>query len=223
MRFTHFFFDLDGTLTDSRRGIYNSALYAVDKLGIPASKRPDDLSPFIGPPLRDSFKLVFGLNDEMAELATSYYREYYGREGLYQHAIYPRIPEVLEELSSRGLNLSVVTSKAEVYAKEIISNSPLSDLFSGISGCELNGERSQKNELIDYNFKKLGKTDKSKILMIGDRMHDIRGARQSGISSAGVLYGFGSLDEIMNEKPDFLITNPDDLLLVNNIIQTNFQ
>lgn len=216
MQFTHFFFDLDGTLIDSRTGIYNSAIFAADKLGIPKSQQPENLAPFIGPPLRESFRLVFGLDDKTAELATTFYRENYGKEGMYQYELYPRIPEVLETLSGFGIRLSVVTSKAEFYAKEIIFNSPLRDLFCVVSGSELNGERSQKSELIQYNAERLGIADKTKILMIGDRLHDIRGARQAGVSSAGVTYGFGSLDEIRQEYPDFLIETPGDLLRIQN-------
>jgi phosphoglycolate phosphatase len=205
MYYTHLFFDLDGTLTDSKQGIFNSALYAADKLGIPADKRPADMMPFIGPPLRESFKLVFNIDDETAELATTYYREYYGKEGMYQYSIYDGIPEVLETLATLGYNISVVTSKAEFFAKQIISKSPLKSFITNISGCELNGNRSEKEVLIPYNANKLKVPLSKKILMIGDRLHDIRGARSAGISSAGVLYGFGSLQEITTWNPDLII------------------
>ena len=215
MHFTHLFFDLDGTLTDSKPGIFNSAIYAADRLGIPANKRPADMMPFIGPPLRESFKLVFGLNDETAELATTYYREYYGKEGMHQYSIYDGIPEALETLATMGYNMSVVTSKAEFYAKKIIGNSPLNSFFTAVSGCELNGGRSEKEVLIPYNAAKLDVALGSKILMIGDRLHDIRGARSAGIAAAGVLYGFGSPQEIMDCKPDLIVAAPN--LLVQKI------
>lgn len=208
MHYTHLFFDLDGTLTDSKPGILNSAIYAADKLGIPASKRPSDLMPFIGPPLRESFKLVFGLDDDTAEVATTYYREYYGKEGMHQYTIFNGIPEALEALAGMGFSLSVVTSKAEFYATQIINNSILKSFFTNISGCELNGERSEKSILIPYNASKLDIQLSNKILMIGDRLHDIRGARHAGISAAGVLYGFGSASEIYQEKPDLIIPSP---------------
>ena len=211
MRYTHLFFDLDGTLTDSKPGILNSAIYAVDKLGIPANERPLDLMPFIGPPLRESFKLVFGLDDETAELATTYYREYYGKEGMHQYTIYDGIPEALETLASMGYNISVVTSKAEFYATQIISESILKNFFTVISGCELNGDRSEKGILIPYNAAKLNVPLSNKLLMIGDRLHDIRGAREAGISAAGVLYGFGSEQEIYHEKPDLIIPSPSEM------------
>ncbi len=221
MHFTHLFFDLDGTLTDSKPGIFNSAIYAADRLGIPAYKRPADMMPFIGPPLRESFKLVFGLDDETAELATIYYREFYGKEGMHQYSIYAGIPGALETLAALGYNMSVVTSKAEFYAKQIISNSPLKSFFTNVSGCELNGERSEKEVLIPYNAEKLNVPLSNKILMIGDRLHDIRGARSAGISAAGVLYGFGNLKEITDCKPDLIIPSPNLLVQKIHIFQGN--
>jgi len=212
MKYTDLFFDLDGTLTNSKPGIFNSALYAVKKLGLAPEQIPADLTPFIGPPLRESFKLVFGLNAEQSELATNYYREFYGNEGMHQYTIYNGIPEALKELSDLGYRMSIVTSKAEIYAVDIIKNSPLKNYFSMVSGCELSGERSEKNSLIPYNAERLGIALSNNILMIGDRYHDLRGARQAGISAAGVLYGFGSFDEIENEKPDLIINEPTDLV-----------
>ncbi len=211
MHYTHLFFDLDGTLTDSKPGIINSAIYAVDKLGIPVNARPADMMPFIGPPLRDSFKLVFGLDDETAELATTYYREYYGKEGMHQYTIYDGIPEALENLSGMGYKLSVVTSKAEFYAIQIINESILKKYFNTVSGCDLNGDRSEKGILIPYNAAKLNVPLSNRILMIGDRLHDIRGAREANISAAGVLYGFGSEQEIYDEKPHLIIPSPAEM------------
>lgn len=214
MHFTHLFFDLDGTLTDSKPGIFNSAIYAADRLGITTDKHPADMMPFIGPPLRESFKLVFGLDDKTAELATTYYREYYGEEGMHQYTIYEGIPEALETLGTMGYNMSVVTSKAEFYAKQIISNSSLKSFFTTVSGCELNGERSEKELLIPYNAAKLDIALGSKILMIGDRLHDIRGAHSAGIAAAGVLYGFGKHQEIIDCKPDLIVPTPNLLVQI---------
>lgn len=211
MAFTHLFFDLDGTLTDSRPGIFNSANYAAGKLGIPLAQRPADLTPFIGPPLRESFRLVFGLGAADAELAVKYYREYYGQEGMYQYRIYEGITESLEALQKNGLRLSVITSKAEIYASEIILISPLNRFFDIVSGCELNGNRSEKGELILYNCQRLGIKPGADVLMIGDRYHDLRGAAQAGVSSAAVTYGYGSEDELVREKPAMIIKSPYQL------------
>lgn len=211
MKYTDLFFDLDGTLTNSKPGIFNSALYAVKKLGLTPEQIPDDLTPFIGPPLRESFKLVFGLDDAQSEQAVIYYREFYGNDGMYQYTIYKGIPEALNEFARNGYRMSIVTSKAEIYAVEIIKSSLLKNYFSMVSGCELNGERSEKSLLIPYNAERLGVKLSHNVLMIGDRYHDLRGARQTGISAAGVLYGFGSRIEIESENPDLIIPDPNDL------------
>jgi len=212
MKFTHLFFDMDGTLIDSKPGIFNSVYYTLKKLQIPESEWPADLNPFIGPPLRESFKSLFGFSSEMAEHATITYREYYSAKGMHEYNVYPGIPEVLRKLTEAGFRLSLVTSKAEVFAKEIIKNTTFATLFQTVSGCEISGERSGKHELISYTLNKLGLQPSKQIMMIGDRFHDIKGARHAGISSAAVLYGYGSYEELTNEKPTLLINRPEELL-----------
>jgi phosphoglycolate phosphatase len=208
MKFTHLFFDLDGTLIDSRPGIFSSLYSMLGKLGIPESRWPVDFNPFIGPPLRDSFKSLFGFDEELTETATTIYREYYSKSGLYEFTVYPGIVEALTHLKAAGFNLSIVTSKAESYAERMISRAGFSDLFTTVSGCEINGNRSEKAELINYTLGKFGLQPSKQILMIGDRYHDLRGARMTGISSAAVLYGYGSASELAAEKPCITITSP---------------
>lgn len=211
MNYTHLFFDLDGTLIDSKPGIFNSVYYTLEKLGIPQSDWPADLNPFIGPPLRDSFKLLFGFEDALAEKAAVTYREYYGNKGLNEFEIYPGIPEALQELRSAGFHLSLVTSKAEVYAEKIVESLNFTEIFETISGCKINGDRSEKAALILYTLLKLDLQPSREILMIGDRYHDIRGAGITGISSAAILYGYGTLEELMAENPTMFIDRPEDL------------
>jgi phosphoglycolate phosphatase len=212
MPYTHLFFDLDGTLIDSRPGIFNSVYYTLDKLKIPKSNWPEDFNPFIGPPLRDSFKTLFGFDDALAELATSTYREYYGRQGLFEFEIYEGIQKALQQLSKAGLKLSLVTSKAEIYALKIVKKAGLSGLLETVSGCEIKGQRSEKAELIGYTLEKLGLEPSPQILMIGDRHYDIIGARMAGISSAAVLYGYGSLEELEGESPDIFLYSPQEMI-----------
>lgn len=211
MIFTHLLFDLDGTLIDSKQGIFNAVNYTLDKMGIPHESRPSNLNPFIGPPLRDSFRDLFNFNDEDAETATVIYREYYGRQGLFEYEIYSGIADSINYLHVRGLQISLVTSKAEVYAKRITASTPFYNCFNTISGCELDGRRSTKLELIDYTLEKLNIEPSPSILMIGDRYHDIRGARLAGISSAAVLYGYGSREELEEESPTLYISTPLEL------------
>lgn len=214
MNYTHLFFDLDGTIINSKPGIFNSVYYTLEKLGIPKSDWPADFSPFIGPPLRESFKLLFGFEDQMAEKATKIYREFYGKQGMNEFDIYPGIPEALANLHNAGLNLSLVTSKAEIYAVKIIEKAGFSSIFETVSGCEIDGARSEKAELINYTMLKLGLSPNPHILMIGDRYHDIRGARISGISSAAILYGYGSREELIAENPAMFIASPDELITI---------
>jgi len=211
MKFTHLFFDLDGTLIDSRPGIFSSLNAMLRKLEIPESSWPVDFNPFIGPPLRESFRSLFGFDDEMTETATSVYREFYSRTGMNEFTVYPGITEALKQLWEAGFNLSVVTSKAESYAVKMISKAGFSDLFTTISGCEINGNRSEKAELINYTLERLGLQPSKQILMIGDRYHDLKGARITGISSASVLYGYGSASELAAEKPYLTIATPTEL------------
>ncbi len=209
------FFDLDGTLIDSKRGIFNSVIYTMDQLNIPDKKRPSNLNPFIGPPLRSSFKQLFQMNDEHAEKATAIYREYYKKKGLYEFDIFEGIEESLNYLKEIGFSMSLVTSKAELYAQLIIDSTPFKQYFKTISGCEIDGRRSEKYELINYTLEKLKIPASREILMIGDRYHDIRGAKMCGISSAAVLYGYGSKDELTSEFPDLVIKDPLSLKLLS--------
>lgn len=211
-------FDLDGTLIDSKRGIFNAVQYTIERMSIPEEDRPKDLNPFIGPPLRDSFKSLFNLSDESSEFATRIYREYYSETGLYEYDIYKGVNESLHKLVDKGFSMSVVTSKAEVYAKLIIESAPFKECFSIISGCELDGRRSAKQELIDYTIDRLKIQPSKEVLMIGDRYHDIRGAKLSGVSSAAVLYGYGTLSELQNESPTLFINSPADLALLESLI-----
>ncbi len=212
MSFIHLFFDLDGTLVDSKRGIFNAVNYTLDQMKVNPAERPSDLSPFIGPPLRESFKELFNFSAETAEAATAIYREYYGRKGLFEYDIIPGIDKAIPSLAKTGVSMYVVTSKAEEYAARIVKSLPFGNYFKTVTGCEIDGRRSSKYELIMHTIEKFNLKPSKEIIMIGDRYHDIRGAKLAGIPSAAVLYGYGTREELLNESATVYLETPDELI-----------
>jgi phosphoglycolate phosphatase len=202
-------FDLDGTLTDSKEGIVNSILYALDELDI-QEKLIGELDSFIGPPLRDSLKKRYNLPDELTDKAMIDYREYFSEKGLYENTVYAGIPQLLEFLFSQGYRLFVATSKPTVYADKILRHFKLNKYFTGITGCNLDSTRTDKTEVIAYVVS-VYQLDPDSSIMIGDRKHDIIGARNNLMKSVGVTYGYGSFEEISLQKPDFIVNNCNEL------------
>ncbi len=205
------FFDLDGTITDSQPGIVNSILYALESLNI-YEEDLDKLNAFIGPPLTDSFKKIYGFDDDRAILAVEKYREYYREKGIYQNTLYDGIDHVIESLYNDSKILVLVTSKPTVFAKKVLEYHNISQFFKNINGSNLDGTRVHKDEVIEYTLGNMGSVDKTQIIMIGDRKYDIIGAKQHNVDSIGVLYGYGSLHEIKSAGPTYTVQTPRDLL-----------
>jgi len=208
------FFDLDGTLIDSRPGILCSLKQTLSDLKIPEARWPADLNQFIGPPLHKSFNSLFAIDPADAETAVKIYREHYSKHGMYDYSVYNGIFDALEFLLSKGFLLSVVTSKSEPFALKIIEHAGLIKYFNHLTGSSPDGLLSEKADLIRVHMKKLGPLPEKGPVMIGDRYHDIRGAKQAGIASAGVLYGYGSEAELKAEHPDYLIGSAAGLTTV---------
>ena len=173
-------FDLDGTLTDPRIGITKSVQYSLTKLGI-SEPELEKLIVFIGPPLRDSYKKYYGFSEDKTNEAVQYYREYYAGKGIFENEIYTGIKELLIALNERRSNLYVATSKPTVYSKRIAEHFTIIDYFKSVEGSELDGKKSDKAELIKYILDKYGIKNEETI-MIGDREHDIIGARKKRYS-----------------------------------------
>ena len=189
-------FDLDGTLTDPGIGITNSVAYALEKYNIHIKER-EELYRFIGPPLVDSFQNFYGFSDEQALEAVEYYREYYQDKGIFENYVYDGIPDLLETLRARGKRLIVATSKPEEFAKRIIKHYDLGKYFSYVAGATMDNQtRITIAAVIRYALDTCQIEQTEKVVMVGDRKHDVLGAAQWGIDTIGVLYGYGDREEL---------------------------
>jgi phosphoglycolate phosphatase len=202
------FFDLDGTLTDPKLGITRSIQYALRKLDLPVPSQ-DELTWCIGPPLRDSFVAMLG--EDRADLAVSLYRERFGDVGLYENSVYPDIEHTLATLKQSHGRLFVATSKAHVFADRIIDHFRLREYFEHVFGAELDGTRANKSDLLAYALKNTG-VNPQQALMIGDRSHDIVGAKKNGLAAIGVLYGYGSRQELIDAGASHICATPRAVL-----------
>ena len=187
-------FDLDGTLTDPGLGITNSVIHALRRLGIDAPPR-EKLYDFVGPPLLQSFQKYFGMSPEEARGAMGLYREYFAETGIFENELYDGIPEMLAHLREAGKSLMLATSKPEVFARRILDHFSLTSYFDFIGGSDLEQVRGTKAAVIEYVLKST-RTDPADCIMIGDRSHDAVGARENGIGTVGVLWGYGSEKEL---------------------------
>lgn len=203
-------FDLDGTLMDSKEGILNCVRYALRKMGAPIP--PEEvLQTFIGPPLVESFAACCGFTPLQAQQAVEHYRERFGEVGLFENSVYDGVYDLLDALRAAGLSLSIATSKPEVYARRIVERFELAPYFDHVCGAELNGTRIHKDEVIAYALQQYAHVAPEDFLMVGDRKHDMEGAAINGITAVGVLYGYGSRDELASFNPAYLATTPKDL------------
>ena len=198
MKYQHIFFDLDGTLTDSADGIVNSVRYALEKQGIVPPAR-EQLLPFVGPPLLDSFHKYYGMDREQGMQAIEAYREYFTDRGWKENSVYEGIPEVLKQLKDAGAHLYIATSKPEPFAKRI-------------AGATLDERITGKGQVIQMLLEELADIPVSQIVMVGDREHDVLGAKEHGIACVGVLYGYGSRAELEQAQAMTICPTPEALL-----------
>lgn len=211
-------FDLDGTLTDPKVGITSCVQYALHFCGI---EEPDldKLEPFIGPPLKDSFMNFYNMDEKQAEAAIEKYRERFSTIGMFENEVYPRIAGMLRRCKKHGAKLAVASSKPEIYVKEILKHFHLAKYFDVIVGSELDGRRTDKQEVVREALNQLfpdSDIDYDNTVMIGDRKYDIIGAKDNKVVSVGVSYGYGSMEELKAENPDYIVRSVwelEDLLL----------
>ncbi len=203
-------FDLDGTLTDPKLGITSSVQYALHALGIDEPSL-DRLEPFIGPPLADSFREFYGLDEEQIVIAITKYRERFAKQGIYENEIYPGISEMLGSLKLSGKILAIASSKPTLFVEQILDYFNIRKHFDYIVGSNMDGTRSRKEEVVEEALRQMIPAEimpsekKYTVAMVGDRRFDIEGAKAQGIISVGVSFGYASEGELEQADADFIV------------------
>lgn len=207
MDYKYIFFDLDGTLTDSALGITNSVKYALQKMQRPVL--PEEiLRKFVGPPLSYSFAHFCNMDEQTAQKAVATYREYFSVTGLFENEVYDGVEEMLQQLKQKGKKLVVATSKPEIYSVRIIEHFGLDGYFEFVAGSSLDESRNTKEKVIRYAMEQTGVTNSAEVLMVGDREHDVIGATACGIKCLGVLWGYGSREELCKAGAADVVDTP---------------
>jgi len=201
---TMILFDLDGTLTDPKVGITRSIQYSLQAFGIHVDNL-DELTPFIGPPLKDSYREFYSFSDDELEKVVERYQEYFSQRGIFENKLYEGIDTLLKTLRDQQKTLIVATSKPTVFAEKILKHFEIDQYFSFVAGSELDGGRSRKDLVIAHAFENMEIYNPHRAVMIGDREYDIMGAKRVGIDSIGVLYGYGSFAELSGAGADHIV------------------
>jgi phosphoglycolate phosphatase len=210
MSFTHILFDLDGTLTNPRLGIGNSLKYTLRQMHMDGYS-DEILEKFVGPPLQDNFKNLFGMNERNTTLAVEHFRTYFGEKGLFENEPYQGISELLEGLHLSGKRVYVVTSKLEKYAKMIMRHFEFDRYLDDVQGAEATGKHSGKGQLIGQLMARNRIPASASVVMVGDTHYDLIGAQENEISSIAVGYGFGTAETLSNCHPDYFVGTVDEL------------
>ena len=208
MSFDFALFDLDGTLTDPKEGITRSAAHALRHFGIEAD--PEGLTHFIGPPLPESFA-QYGIPEERMDEAVAAFREYFEPRGWLENAPYPGIEKTLERLQSAGVRLILATSKPEEFAVRIMEWFDLAKYFTCLCGAPMDERMAAKSAIVARAAALAGIRDKTRAVMVGDRRHDVEGARQNGIDTVGVLWGYGTREELKTAGARYLAADLSEL------------
>ncbi len=210
-KYDYIFMDLDGTITDPMIGITKSIQYSLKHFGINVEDI-NTLTKFIGPPLKDTFRLDYGFSEEETVVAMEKFRERFASVGLFENNVYEGMEEFLKLLKDSGKTIMVATSKPKFFAEQILEHFGLSKYFTFIGGSNMDETRSKKSEVIEYVLSENNITDLSNVIMIGDREHDIIGAKEVGIDSIGVLYGYGKVSELANADANYIVKDLNELL-----------
>ena len=208
--YTYILLDLDGTVTDSMEGITKSIQYALKHFGIEV-KDLNDLRKFVGPPLKESLMEFCHFSTDEAEEGIRRYRERFAETGIYENAVYPGMERLLQELNEAGKQVMLATGKPAYYAEKILDHFHLSRYFKFVGGSGLDGSLSHKDEVIRHVLENNDIQDLGDVVMVGDRKHDIIGARNTGIDCIGVLYGYGDREELTQAGAKRIVASVDEL------------
>jgi len=210
MAYRNILFDLDGTLTDPYPGMAKSLGYALGKFGM-SEDSADRIRRFIGPPLLRSFIDFYGFDEERADMAVKYYREYYSEKGLYDNRLYDGVGRLLKGLKDAGRVCMIATSKPDRFAREVLRYLEIENYFDAVVGSSLDGALYEKEDIIKFAIESCG-LDRAETVMVGDRKYDIIGARKNGIDSIAVAYGYGTAEELEESGPTRICENVMDIM-----------
>lgn len=199
-------FDLDGTIIDPKKGVSESAKYALDSLKIEIDS-DETFDRFIGPPLHRSFQNFYNLSDDKAKEAVAKYREHYAVHGIDDNEIYPNGVEIFEYLKEKGYILAIATSKPQLFAEQILKKLEIFDYFDTVIGSDINETNADKTNIIANVIKKYPDNKNNEFVMIGDRMFDMIGANENDIDCIGALWGYGDFQELVMHDPKFCLKN----------------
>lgn len=214
MSFSSIFFDLDGTITDSMPGITRSVSYALSRYGI--EEKPENLRMFVGPPLRESFQKYYPetFNEENVDEVIEQFKVRYAEKGIRELTLYEGIPELLAALHAEGKTVALATSKAEVFARQILEEAGIARFFARIAGADYALKRLSKADVLRHALSELPGVRAKTSLMVGDREHDIFGAHEVGMRCAAVLYGYGGPAEFAAAGADYTVASVADLRIM---------
>lgn len=205
-------FDLDGTLTDSGEGIMKSVQYALEKIGKPEPNL-EKLRVFVGPPLLKQFMEYADLDEATGRQAVDFYRERYTPVGVYENSLYPGIEEMLAGLKARGYKLGIASSKPEHFVRIVLEYFKIKEYFDVIVGSEMDGTRTNKAEVLEEALRRFGmEKHREQVILVGDREHDILGARKAGLDCVAVSWGYGSMEELTKAEPLKIVNSAEELL-----------
>lgn len=211
-KYDYVIFDFDGTVVDTGEGILKSLQYSFKEMGREVPET-EDLKKFIGPPVYYSYTAYYGVSEEEVGLYIKKYRERYRAKGIYECALYKGISEGLDSLREKGVKLGIASSKPESLIYDVAKFLGITEKFDAIVGVKVDdSNHSSKTGLVLEAMKKLGAADKKKVLMVGDRCYDIDGAAGAEVDSCGVLWGYGSKEELEEHNATFIASDTEDLL-----------